>query len=80
MLGYYAGPRWGARCYNAVHTYLGPAALAAIALATHHQALLPWALLWLNHIGTDRLLGYGLKSPEAFGKNHLSPPRPITGN
>jgi hypothetical protein len=73
MLGYLAGPRWGARCYNSVHTYLGPAILAAIALVTHHQALVPWALLWFNHIGVDRLLGHGLKSPEAFGKTHLSP-------
>jgi hypothetical protein len=80
MLGYSAGPRWGARCYNAVHSYLGPATLVAIALAARHEALLPWALLWFNHIGVDRLLGYGLKSPEAFGKTHLSPPRPISGN
>jgi hypothetical protein len=80
MLGYYAGPRWGARCYNAVHTYLGPAALAGFALAAHHESLMPWALVWFNHIGVDRLLGYGLKSPQTFGQTHLSPTRPITGN
>jgi len=80
MLGYLAGPRWGARCYNSVHTYLGPAALAAFALALPFPNVLPWALIWFNHIGVDRLLGYGFKSPEAFKITHLSPPRPISGN
>ncbi len=77
MLGYLAGPRTGARCYNAIHTYLGPAALAGFAFLTYRAALLPWALLWFNHIGLDRLLGYGLKSPEAFHITHLSPLRAL---
>ena len=25
------------------------------------HGLLPYALIWVNHIGVDRLLGYGLK-------------------
>ncbi|HCQ54072.1 MAG: DUF4260 family protein [Brevundimonas diminuta] len=29
------------------------------------------SLIWLAHIGFDRALGYGLKSPEAFGLTHL---------
>ena len=29
------------------------------------------ALIWLVHIGADRLLGYGLKYPTAFGETHL---------
>nr|WP_312052333.1 DUF4260 family protein [Brevundimonas diminuta] len=28
-------------------------------------------MIWLAHIGFDRALGYGLKSPEAFGLTHL---------
>ncbi len=32
MLGYFAGPCWGARIYNAFHTYITPAALALCAL------------------------------------------------
>ena len=32
---------------------------------------LPYALIWLNHIGVDRLLGYGLKYPAGFGWTHL---------
>jgi hypothetical protein len=30
------------------------------------------ALIWINHIGVDRLLGYGLKYPAGFGWTHLS--------
>ena len=72
MLGYLAGPRWGAQCYNAIHSYLLPGALAAVALLLHRDALLPFALIWFNHIGVDRLCGYGLKYPTGFGDTHLS--------
>jgi len=30
------------------------------------------ALIWLAHIGADRLLGYGLKYPTTFKDTHLS--------
>jgi hypothetical protein len=75
MLGYLVNPRFGSYCYNAVHTYISPIALAAIALILGRPALLPFALIWFNHIGLDRLCGYGLKYPTAFGRTHLSPPR-----
>lgn len=71
MLGYLAGPRLGSYSYNAVHSYTGPLALAAIALGFNHAALLPYAYLWCHHIGLDRLLGYGLKYPYGFGQTHL---------
>jgi hypothetical protein len=71
MLGYLAGPCWGARCYNAVHTYVVPAALAISALLLKTPALLPFTLIWVNHIGVDRLLGYGLKYSDGFGFTHL---------
>ena len=71
MLGYLAGSCRGARCYNAVHTYVVPAALALSALLLNAPALLPFALIWANHIGVDRLLGYGLKYSDGFGFTHL---------
>lgn len=71
MLGYLASPCWGARTYNAVHTYVTPATLAIAGLLLHQSALLPFALIWANHIGVDRLLGYGLKYPAGFGWTHL---------
>ena len=71
ILGYLGGPCWGARFYNAVHSYIAPGALALSALLLHAWGLLPFALIWVNHIGVDRLLGYGLKYAEGFGWTHL---------
>jgi hypothetical protein len=72
MLGYLAGPRWGARIYNAIHSYVTPATLAVSALLLGSPALLPYALIWMNHIAVDRLLGYGLKYPAGFKYTHLN--------
>jgi hypothetical protein len=71
MLGYLAGSCWGARCYNAIHSYVLPAALALNACLLNAPAVLPFALIWANHIGVDRLLGYGLKYSDGFGWSHL---------
>jgi hypothetical protein len=71
MLGYLAGSCRGARVYNAVHTYVLPAVLGLSALLLHAHALLPVALIWINHIGVDRLMGYGLKYSNGFGWTHL---------
>ena len=71
MLGYLHCSCWGARTYNAVHTYLGPTVLALFALLAGAHNVLPVALIWANHIGVDRLLGYGLKYSEGFGFTHL---------
>ena len=71
MLGYLASPCWGARCYNAIHTTVTPITLALAALLLHTAGPLPFALIWLNHIGVDRLLGFGLKYPAGFGWTHL---------
>jgi len=71
MLVYLAGRRLGAACYNAVHSYLGPAVLAAVGVAASIPALLGLACIWTAHIGFDRLLGYGLKYATSFGDTHL---------
>jgi uncharacterized protein DUF4260 len=72
MIGYWIGPRFGANCYNAIHSYLFPVILAIAALLLHRDPTLPVALIWFNHIGVDRLLGYGLKYPAGFGYTHLN--------
>jgi hypothetical protein len=72
MLGYLGGPKLGARIYNAIHSYVTPATLAVTGLLLHSPALLPYALIWMNHIGVDRLMGYGLKYPWGFKFTHLS--------
>ena len=71
FLGYLAGPNWGARIYNAIHAYITPATLAVTALLMHSPAPVPYALIWINHIGVDRMMGYGLKFQNGFGWTHL---------
>jgi hypothetical protein len=51
--------------YNAVHTLLGPALLAASSLLLGPAAL-AGALAWLAHIAIDRAVGYGLRTPDGF--------------
>ena len=71
MLGYLAGPRVGAVSYDVVHTCVGPIALAVIGVLAGSDAAVQVALIWLAHIGADRLLGYGLKYPTGFKDTHL---------
>jgi hypothetical protein len=71
MLGYLVNARVGARVYNIVHTYALPAALIALGWGLDLEWALPIALIWLAHIGADRMLGYGLKYPTAFKDTHL---------
>ncbi len=71
MLGYLAGPRAGALAYNLAHTELWPIGLAVAGILADVDLLVQIALVWLVHIGTDRLLGYGFKYPTAFTDTHL---------
>jgi hypothetical protein len=80
MLGYIFNPRVGAITYNAVHTYVCPLALGGYALWNGQHLPLLWALIWIAHIGFDRMLGFGLKYPSRFKDTHLSPERHRAGN
>src|SRR3569833_3482539 len=71
MLAYLKRPCLGARYYNVAHTYLLPGVLGLVGLLLHANALLPFALIWVNHIGVDRLLGCGLKYSDGFGFTHM---------
>lgn len=70
LLAYLAGPRTGALAYNCTHSYAGP----LICLLLAQQLDGPWwsvGLIWLAHVGFDRMLGYGLKYGDGFGFTHL---------
>ncbi len=72
MLGYLGDrPCRAARIYNAFHTYTVPIVLALAGLVVHAHLLVPVALIWINHIGVDCLLGFGLKYSDGFGFTHL---------
>jgi Domain of unknown function (DUF4260) len=72
MIGYVVNARVGAAVYNAVHTYAGPVLLAVYSAATEHRGVLLIALIWIAHIGMDRMLGFGLKYATGFKDTHLN--------
>ncbi|MGC2212168.1 MAG: DUF4260 domain-containing protein, partial [Silvibacterium sp.] len=63
MLGYLAGSRIGAVAYNVAHSYVLPVSLLIAGVLSRRYMLAPYALIWIAHIGFDRVLGYGLKYP-----------------
>jgi Domain of unknown function (DUF4260) len=71
MLGYLAGPRIGAICYNALHILIAPLVLALAGKLLANSTLTAIALIWIAHIAIDRALGYGLKLPTGFQDTHL---------
>lgn len=71
MLAFTAGEKTGAKVYNVAHTYSVPAVLGAIGWLGGIGWLVPVALIWIAHIGMDRVLGYGLKYPASFKDTHL---------
>lgn len=75
MIGYAFNSRVGAVCYNPVHTYTVPAILAVSAHLVGSPTGLLVALIWIAHIGLDRMLGFGLKYPTRFQDTHLSSER-----
>jgi hypothetical protein len=71
MLGYLAGRRIGATLYNLGHSYVLPVALGGVGVLLSQRLPAELSLIWVAHIGFDRMLGYGLKYPTAFGHTHL---------
>jgi hypothetical protein len=71
LLGYLAGARIGALTYDVVHFEAVPIALGTVGVLGGSDVAVQVALIWLAHVGFDRLLGYGLKYPSAFADTHL---------
>lgn len=76
MLGYLGGLRAGSLTYNVVHTYTLPLSLGTLGFWVDSRLALLIALIWMGHIGADRLLGYGLKFDTGFKDTHLSTQSP----
>lgn len=72
MIAYLWGKQAGAWGYNLIHTYSLPLTLAVISAVMGLPLGLQLALIWLAHIGMDRLLGYGLKYATDFKDTHLA--------
>lgn len=71
MIGYLRNAKLGAQLYNALHMTAVPIAVGVWAYAWSEPLVQAIALIWLAHIGMDRMLGYGLKYETAFQDTHL---------
>jgi hypothetical protein len=69
--GYLAGRRLGAAVYNLVHVYAFGIVVLAVGVGLDTPFVAALGALWIAHSGFDRMLGYGLKSPEGFAFTHL---------
>jgi hypothetical protein len=74
MICYLGGTRAGAFVYNLGHSYPLPAVMTLAGVAGHRPLTIALGLLWLAHIGMDRLARYGLKYDDRFQHTHLSAP------
>ena len=72
MIGYLRNEAIGSLLYNIIHTYVLPIALGLTAWWFNFELGWQLAIIWLAHIGMDRLVGYGLKYPENFKATHFS--------
>lgn len=71
MMAYLAGPKPGAFVYNLFHLYAGGLVLAMLGVLAGQPDVIFLGALWLAHVGFDRAIGYGLKSPSGFQDTHL---------
>lgn len=71
LAGYALGPKAGAVVYNVLHVYAIGMVLLAVGFAIDAGTVAALGALWMGHAGFDRMLGFGLKSPEGFKITHL---------
>ena len=71
FLGWLVDERVGTAAYNLTHTFALPVALGTAGLVLDRSLLVQLALIWIAHIGFDRLVGYGLKYPSGFKDTHM---------
>ncbi len=83
MLGFLVSKKVGTITYNVFHTYsiplliflmlfcLGQSNDESDASPGWSPFLVELAIIWLAHIGFDRMLGYGIKYGTAFKDTHL---------
>jgi hypothetical protein len=74
VAGYLGGTRIGAYVYNAAHGTPLPALMLCYGWWQSKSLFLALGLVWLGHIGMDRLLRFGLKYPDHFQHTHLGTP------
>jgi len=71
FIGYTAGNKIGAVCYNLVHHKGIAIAVFAAGFILKDQWMQIIAIILFGHSSMDRMFGYGLKLPEGFKYTHL---------
>lgn len=71
LAAYAGGARLAAPAYDLAHTDVFPIALGVAGVLAGAGLAVQLALIWLAHIGIDRLVGYGLKYPSSFKETHI---------
>jgi hypothetical protein len=71
MVGYLAGPPFGAFAYNLVHNWAVGVGVVGLGLFLALPAATVLGAVLVAHVGMDRLAGYGLKHVEGFKDTHL---------
>ena len=70
-LGYVVNKRLGAVVYNIVHTYVLALIVLGIGYVSELPVMMMLGVIWVAHIGMDRMCGFGLKYPSAFQDTHM---------
>lgn len=71
FLVFLVNKRAGVAAYDAAHALPAPLILGLAALLTGWTLGLGLALIWLAHIGMDRLFGYGLRYMNDADDSHM---------
>ncbi len=71
IAAYAAGPRVGATVYNLIHHRALDLVLFVAGMALSAPVLSLAGVIMFSHPSLDRVLGYGLKFPDAFNNTHL---------
>ncbi|SCY40256.1 protein of unknown function [Nonlabens sp. Hel1_33_55] len=72
MLGYTINTKIGAITYNIFHHNLTVMVLLIGGFVMEQETVMMLGVVMLAHIGFDRILGFGLKYPDAFKNTHLN--------
>lgn len=71
IIGYVWGNKVGAVIYNIIHSYVLPLITLMAGIFYGSRLIILLALIWIAHIGMDRLFGFGLKKTTGFKDTHL---------
>ena len=71
MIGYVFGPTTGALMYNIFHHKGVGVIIGMVGFIFGGQIAIMMGIIIVGHSSMDRMLGYGLKYPDAFTHTHL---------